>query len=372
MILVSFEYPPLDGGIARLCGALSEQVHGAGLPIEVVTQHGPDLDVHVPNVPATRVESHRPHRELQMLRGLAMRRGQTMVSGIWYPEGLLAASVRPRRHIVLAHGLELMPAPQPWRRVARRELQRRVLEDADLVVANSRYTEVLVSRVAPRARVAAVPLAVDHVIFSPGDRATARSRWGFGDQRVLLTVSRLAGYKAHDTVLRALAIVPPEERRQLLYAIAGRGAHEPTLRALARQLGVDDQVRWLGFVADASLPSLYQGSDLFVLPTRESSERAEVEGFGLAFLEAQACGLPVLGSRTGGIPDAISDGDGGWLVEQDDVDAIARHLRALVREPDTFARQGAAARARVEREFTWPHYWQRFAAAVTAAGIELR
>jgi phosphatidylinositol alpha-1,6-mannosyltransferase len=369
--LVSFDYPPFDGGIARLCGAIALEASRAGVDVRVFSQQGPAVGVDVPPVPVSRVPSRRPLREAALMARLAPYRAGLTVSGIWYPEGLAVAALRPGRHVVLAHGLELMPPPEPWRRRTWAELQRRVLEGADLVVANSRYTSGLVGRVAPNARVATVPLAVDQLRFSPGSVAEARQRWSFDDRRVVLTVSRLAGYKAHDAILRALALVPPGERQRLVYAIAGRGGYEATLRSLAQQLGVAEQVRWLGFVDDEALPSLYRAADLFALTTRESTERAEVEGFGLVFLEAQGCGIPALGANTGGIPDAIAEGDGGWLVAQDDVAAIARHLRDLVREPERYAAQGRLARARVEREFTWAHYWQRLSAALTGAGIAI-
>jgi phosphatidylinositol alpha-1,6-mannosyltransferase len=188
---------------------------------------------------------------------------------------------------------------------------------------------------------------------------------------VVLTVSRLAGYKAHDTVLRALAQLLPEARGDLRYAIAGRGPAESSLRALAEELGIASSVVWLGFVPEAELASLYAASDLFVLVTRELEATREVEGFGLVFLEAQACGTAVVGARTGGIPDAVVEGEGGWLIEADDEEALGLHLRALVASPEVVRAEGARGRLRVLRDCTWEGYWQAFRAALNRHGAGL-
>ncbi|PJF32889.1 MAG: hypothetical protein CUN57_03555, partial [Phototrophicales bacterium] len=105
--------------------------------------------------------------------------------------------------------------------------------------------------------------------------------------------------------------------------MGGKGPDIEFLKSRATELGVEQNVRWLGFVANEDLPFLYSTADLFVLATRDIPEKRSVEGFGLAFLEAQACGIPVVGTNTGGIPDAVTDGDGGWLIEQDDVEALS-------------------------------------------------
>jgi phosphatidylinositol alpha-1,6-mannosyltransferase len=140
---------------------------------------------------------------------------------------------------------------------------------------------------------------------------------------------------------------------------------------LAQALRLEDQVRFLGFVPEEDLPELYRASDLFVLCTREAAEQQEVEGFGLVFLEAQACGTPVVGTRTGGIPDAIREGEGGWLIEQDDAVRLAQILKRLAADPEQFRTAGLRARQHIERECAWSHYLDHLAAALTQAGVRL-
>ena len=371
MIVFSFDYPPRDGGIARLSSEIVSAAAASGVPVEVLTQSSELSGLSVPGVPTDRVNPERPRRELAALMRVPAWRDAVVVSGIWYPEGLLASLGRPRFHAVLAHGMELMPSRSPWRRRLWSTLQRRTLEGAQVVVANSRYTAEWVLRTAPEAVVEVVPLAVDATRFTPVGREAERGCRGWGGKQVVLTVSRLSGYKAHDTVLRAIALLPLEARVDLRYAIAGRGPAEASLRALAEELGVASMVEWLGFVPESELASLYAASDLFVLLTREREATREVEGFGLVFLEAQACGTAVLGARTGGIPDAVAEGEGGWLIEADDEAALAVHLRALVASPETVRAEGARGRARVLRDCTWEGYWQAFRAALNRHGAGL-
>ncbi len=376
-ILFSFDYPPFDGGVARLCAEVGRGLARRGLRVRVLSQdlsrnpRGSDGPA-PPDLPETRVTCRRPLRELAATNELRrLPRGTHVVAGVWYPEGLIATLAGMRPLVVLAHGSELMPTRERWRRGIWRRLMRRVLERANLVVANSAYTLGLVKAAAPGARAVAIPLAVDHERFSPGDREAARSRFGVCGKLVISTVSRICAYKGHDVVFRALASLPVAERERFLYLVAGQGPDRPALEAEARRLGVAGQVKWLGFVEESALPDLYRASDLFVLCTREASDRREVEGFGLVFAEAQACGTPVVGTRTGGIPDAVREGEGGWLIPQDDAAALADILSRLADAPDEFISAGGAARLRVERELTWDRYIARLVGELESRGIRL-
>jgi phosphatidylinositol alpha-1,6-mannosyltransferase len=280
------------------------------------------------------------------------------------------AGARPR--IILAHGLELMPTEGRWRRKIWRRLLKWVCESADLVIANSDFTRKLVLEGAPGANVLAIPLAVDDRRFAPGDSQEAKRRFGVANKVVLSTVSRLDTYKGHDVVLRAIAACSERIRTKLVYLIAGRGPHQGELERQVAELGLTDQVRFLGFVPEDDLPDLYRASDLSLLCSREVAERQQVEGFGLVFLEAQSCGIPVIGTRTGGIPDAVKEGDGGWLIEQDDAAALSSFLSRLVDDPSAFLAEGKRARNRVERQCTWEHYMQQFVAALDSLGMPER
>lgn len=364
-VLFSFDYPPLDGGVARLCAEIVTGLAKSG-SVTVISQQRDEVGANIPHgagVTDLRVSGRRPLREFKAWwRLLRHHRHDTVIVGTWYPEGLLATLAGCRNVVVLAHGAELMPPLQPWRRRLWRSIQSFVLSRATRVTANSHFTADLVRSCTPDANVVAIPLAVDEYRFMPGDSADARSRLNLQDvgDVVISTVTRIQDYKGIDTVLQAIALLPPEDRDRLTYLVAGRGAALESLQLLARVLGIESSVRWLGFVPEDDLPYVYRASDLFVLCTRDAPEVRSVEGFGLVFLEAQASGIPAIGTRTGGIPDAIVEGDGGWLIEQDDINALASHLTRLIHHPDVYTTEGLAARQRVERECTWNHYIERF------------
>jgi phosphatidylinositol alpha-1,6-mannosyltransferase len=250
-------------------------------------------------------------------------------------------------------------------------MMRSVCESADLVIANSEYTLEKLLESAPKAKAVAIPLGVNHEHFCPGDTGAAKRRFRVADKLVLSSVSRLEGYKGHDVVLRAIAACSECIRERLVYLIAGKGPHRGALEQQVVELGLSNQVRFLGFVPEENLPDLYRASDLFVICSREIIGNQDVEGFGLVFLEAQSCGTPVVGSRTGGIPDAVKDGHGGWLIAQDDSAMLARIVTSLAEDPERFRKAGQEARRRIELDCTWDKYMSRFASALKANGISV-
>jgi len=255
-------------------------------------------------------------------------------------------------YVLYLHGGEM--APYLRARLAR-EVVRRIIEGASLVVANSRFTlnyyEGLGVRL-PRAEV--LPPVADTRRFRPDlDASPARERYRLGGCSVLLTVGRLVERKGHALVIRALASLR-EEQRPVRYVIAGTGPEERRLRHLAAELGVQDRVVFTGYVPEEDLPGLYAACDVFVMPSRALPVRDGIEGFGTVFLEAGACGKPVVGGRSGGVSEAIEDGVTGVLVDPDGPDELADVLRRLVQDPELRRRMGDAGRARAERlEASW-------------------
>ena len=214
-------------------------------------------------------------------------------------------------YIVWAHGIDV------WGLRARMRIAS--LANAERVVAISRYTARSLAALDPRIsqRTVVIPPAVRDC-FRGGSGDAVRRRLGLGGAGVLLTVARLSGaeaYKGCDTVLHALPRVlaaAPDTR----YVIAGDGDDLPRLQALASRLGVRRAVSFAGPVPDGELPAYYNACDLFVMPSRR-------EGFGIVFIEALACGKPVIAGDAGGSRDAVLDGDLGRLVEPDDPDRLA-------------------------------------------------
>jgi phosphatidylinositol alpha-1,6-mannosyltransferase len=373
VVIFSFDYPPHDGGISRLCAAIAHQFasdshHLVTLTEDAKISDGPQSPT--PNV--IRVTSSRPLRELAALwKLIRLPRNALIVCGIWYPEGLLALLARRRRTVILAHGLELRGSAGDFYGWLRARLLTAVCRSARVVVTNSEYTARLVAAAVPGARVVAIPLGVDHLRFTPGSDLTDRGAYAPAECFLIGTVARLQSYKGHDVILNAIAALPGCLRAQVRYLIAGVGPHRAAIERRIADLGLVQQARFLGYVKEEELTRLYRAMDLFVMCTRQHADTPEVEGFGLVFLEAQACGTPVVGTRTGGIPDAIRHGEGGWLIEQDDVTALTSILSGLIRDRCALQDAGIAARRRVERECTWEIYYRRFLAGLAENGLAL-
>jgi phosphatidylinositol alpha-1,6-mannosyltransferase len=126
------------------------------------------------------------------------------------------------------------------------------------------------------------------------------------------------------------------------------------IEARVRDLGLEDNVEFLGRVEEHEKPSLYRAADVYCMPSEVDLERADVEGFGITFLEAAACGTLAVGSRTGGIPDALDDGRTGLLIAPGDPVALEQTLEDILAEPRRYDEMRERARRRAQFEFDWP------------------
>src|SRR5712692_9304710 len=186
--------------------------------------------------------------------------------------------------------------------------------------------------------------------ISQNDASRIRARHELVGRRVILTVGRLVERKGHDRVIQALSRVVLDVP-DAVYLVVGRGPEEDRLRALARANRIEDRVVFCGFVPETELMAYYLACDVFAMPNREVG--GDTEGFGIVFVEAGACGKPVVGGRSGGAVEVIRDGVTGFLVDQIGVEEITRTLTALLQDRDLARRMGQAGRARVEQYYTY-------------------
>jgi len=260
---------------------------------------------------------------------------------------------------VIVYGTELLLLDAKIRRsVFKRRTAAGIFGNAAVVVAISRYTADLargllqaLDRPDLAARVELVPLGTTPSRFRPGvDARAVRAKYGLTGAPWLLTVARLEWHKGIDTMIRALPAVRavhPAAR----YAVAGVGERRPQLEQLVAVLGLGDAVRFLGEVPDDELPALYNAADLYVGASRRHD--LLVEGFGISLVEASACGLAVVGGRSGGVADAVREGETGVLVDPDDPLAVAAGVNVLLADPELRGRLGAGGRRAVETYYNW-------------------
>jgi phosphatidylinositol alpha-1,6-mannosyltransferase len=182
-------------------------------------------------------------------------------------------------------------------------------------------------------------------------------------------VGRLVdAYKGHDMVIRAMPLIlakAPGTR----YVIVGDGPLRAWLARLAASLGVADAVRFVGEVADDEVDAWYRRCDVFVLASRESEVSGGAEGYGLVFVEASLHGKPLVAGRSGGIPDAVIDGETGLLVDPLDPGDIADAITRVLGEPDLAARLGRAGHRRAVEELSWPRSAEQFARLLAQVAV---
>lgn len=185
---------------------------------------------------------------------------------------------------------------------------------------------------------------VDTDVFRPVGRCSSqRSQWALDEEVLLVSVGRLVGWKGIDVAIDAVAMLNPGIR----YLIVGEGPEMVALKARADQLGVTGRVAFAGRVPHDDLPALLSQCDVFVQPS------VGEEAFGISIVEAMACGLPVVATENGGIPEIVVPGETGVLVTPGDAVELARELGRIASSAALRMRMGAAGRFRALAEFTW-------------------
>ena len=370
-LLLAYDFPPIGGGIARWMGELARCYPERGLIVSTGSVDGSEVvDATFPvtvdrvKVPAGRLRTVPGLIRWSLRAGkLARERGVEFTwCGNIRPAGYPARWLQRWGGIpygMILYGGDLLTLQAQAERSARkRRVGKKLLGDAAILVTISGFTRELTLRVlaglevpcAPD-RVVVVPLGTDPARFNLGvDPTPAREQFGMQEGRWLLTVARLTPHKGIDTALKVLALLAPHYP-DLRYAVAGQGEDRERLVGSARTLGVADRVRWLGAVADDLLPSLYRNAEVYLGLSRR--EGVEVEGFGISLVEASGCGVPVVGGRSGGVPDAVRDGETGILVDPISVDDAASAVAQLLDDTALAHRLGTSGRRAVETYYNW-------------------
>ncbi len=254
--------------------------------------------------------------------------------------------------VMLAHGNELLQLrDKSWPK------QYLSLKTADRIVAVSDYTKnLLLGLGIPEERVEVIHPGSDPDIFYPlpaDEVEKVKTRFRLSNKKILLTAGGLVSRKGQDMVIKALPTVL-KEFPDVVYLMLGEGEDEKYFRNLATSLGVEENVRFFGVVRDWNrLRELYNACDIYIMASRLQVSEGSVENFGIAFVEANACGKPAIGGRSGGIPEAIIEGETGLLVDPENDEEIAGAIIRLLRNPNFAAELGRKGRLRVENELNW-------------------
>jgi phosphatidyl-myo-inositol dimannoside synthase len=370
VLIVTNDYPPRRGGIQSFVHALARRLPSDGVVVYApawpgaaefdaaqpfpVFRHPGSIMLPVPSVAS---------RACALLTEQGCDR---VLFGAAAPLGLLAPRLRAagaERIVGITHGHEAGWAALP----GARSLLRRIGDDVDALTYLAEYFRVRLTRAlsadAAR-RMERLAPGVDPAEFRPGAGGPRirRERGIDPDRPVVVCVSRMVPRKGQDSLIRAWPAVRARAPGNPLLLLVGDGPYRSRLEAQARQLGVAESVLFTGPVSREDLPAYYDAGTIFAMPCRTRHGGLDVEGLGIVYLEAAATGLPVIGGDSGGAPDAVIDGDTGYVVTGGDVKVLADRLIELVADPAGAAAMGEKGRAWIDRDWTWDRAAERLRA----------
>ncbi len=269
------------------------------------------------------------------------------------PEGIIALCLRYFAgvpYLLYAHGEEIQM------RLTSRKLGLLIpplYKGAAKVIANSEYTKSILQQIGVRSeRIHVIHPGVEAEAFQLDEvmRRAVRQRYRLDEAPVLLTIGRLQRRKGQDMVIKALPLIR-KTYPDIKYLIVGGGEELESLQLLAKEEGVQNDVIFTGRISDEERSAYYAACDIFVMPNRQIG--ADIEGFGMVFLEAGAAGKPVIGGRSGGTGEAIQDGVTGIRVNGENVEVIAAAVIQMLADSDKARAMGEQGRQWVESAFTW-------------------
>ena len=215
----------------------------------------------------------------------------------------------------------------------------------------STYTSNKLKSMSPNSDIKVLTNFVDNKKFYPAKNIQdLKNKHDINTRISLICICRLIERKGVDDLLSAISELKKNNNRNIVLNICGSGPELKNLKLLSRNLGVEDLVVFHGFTEEKTMLELLQASDVFVMPNKTID--GDLEGFGLVFLEAGACGLPVIGGRSGGVVDAIEDGFSGYLVEPGKITDLVSKLDRLITDSALRKQLGTSGYERAIESFT--------------------
>ena len=362
VLLITNDFPPRQGGIESylrdFLGTLDPEsvsvLASTRIPGAETREHDAALPYRVHRL-RDRVLLPLPHVARAAARIIRDERIDVVWFGAAAPMGLLARACRragATRIVSTTHGHEVGWSMLP---VSRRAL--RIIGDgSDVVTYISKYTRNrFAAAFGPRTAFERLPSGVDVDRFRPDSDAGARIRDRHGiapDQPLIVCISRLVARKGQDSLIAAMPAVL-DQLPDARLMIVGAGPHEKTLRELAASTGVAGHVIFTGSVPYGELPDHYNAATVFAMPARTRGRGLDVEGLGIVYLEAQACGVPVIAGDSGGAPETVVDGVTGVVVDGRAVPALARAVIGVCADPAKARHMGQEGRRHVVEHWTW-------------------
>ena len=368
--IITGHFPPSKGGgIAEWAFGVARELPRLGHKTLVYVTHrkNRDLSIHndeeficKPMYGRNWHEFHRFYAAYYMWKILRKDPDTIFIATTWgmaKPFKFLKKYFPKSKMIVVAHGLEIT------RLNSKRELRaiRSVVKSCDLILSVSRFTrDEIINRLSDinTTHVKFLPNGVDVERFYPCevDDLFYKKYSLHQDSDLILTLARIIKRKAHDDVIKALPDII-NDFPKAHYVIAGphrkKDSYLESLKILVKELSLENNVTFIDFIPDEDLNKIYSASKVYIMPSKTLHNEGDSEGFGITFLEANACGCPAIGSYDGGIPDAVENEVNGLLVQSGSSNEIAKAIKKMFSDEDyrlSLAKKGIA---RVEESFTW-------------------
>jgi phosphatidylinositol alpha-1,6-mannosyltransferase len=279
------------------------------------------------------------------------------------PLGVMARAMRKagaQKIVALTHGHEVW-----WAKVAPFSFAIRYMsKEIDAITFLGSYTKGEISKALSKSdtnKLVQIAPGIDVDHFIPTDSSQLRAQLGLTNKSVIISVGRLVHRKGQDKLISALpqirAAIP-----NVHLVLVGVGPHQKYLEKLAAKLKVKDCITFIGRINYAELPKYICLGDIFAMPSRSRFFGLEVEGLGIVYLEASSCGLPVVGGKSGGAPDAVLIGETGVVVDGTDSFEIAESCIELLNNPELCAVMGANGRAWIIENWRWEIWASKYAA----------
>jgi glycosyltransferase involved in cell wall biosynthesis len=288
--------------------------------------------------------------------------GIDVINAHWaIPPGFIATftnKLHKKPVLITLYGAELFPVIKKNSRIMKWMISY-ALNNAEKVVGISDVTCDAGEEISGRGNIEILPDGIDVETFNPSaDEKEIKNKYGLNDYHLIFSSGRLVERKGFKYLIEALPIVSKKFPNTKLI-IGGDGPEKECLENLAMNLRLKENVIFPGFIPDINFPKYMKACDVFVLPAVVDGW-GDTEGSATILLEAMACGTPVVGTNVGGIPYAIKDGMGGFLVKQKDAGQLANKIIMLLEDEDLRKEMSKVGKKYVEEEFSWVKIAERY------------
>ncbi|MBU0731467.1 glycosyltransferase family 4 protein [Patescibacteria group bacterium] len=352
-LLITTDFPPTIGGVANYYKNIVD--HLPSEKISVMTNDKNKLLTSLPIWPKWLPSFWNIWSTIRKEKIEMLLVGQILPLGTvaW-----LLHKITKTPYIVMTHAMDVT-FPQKYPR--KKWLMKKILARADKVTTVSRFTEQQLKTLmtgSDRAKIEVIYPCPNLRIRDYNEQLCAgiSAKYVKPDTKIILSVGRIVERKGFDAMIEALAKMN-KEYPNFNYLLVGEGEYKKKLQKMLTMPAyeaISNKIKFVGKVPDNELACYFKLCDVFAMPSRRLSTE-DVEGFGIVYLEANLFGKPVIGGDSGGIRDAVKDGQTGFLVDPTDTNMIAEATLKLLTDPERAQKIGFAGQERVLKEFTWKH-----------------